>query len=99
MRFIHEVTVRAQVNGTRQALSFPMDMLRYDMLAPRSSQDVDVITSSVTGEEEECYCPKQPERWPTVKLVREAGSAGWVPTIGRWESFGWSVINHEVVKL
>src|SRR3954464_1808855 len=71
MRFIHEVTVRAAVNGTRQALTFPMDMLRYDMLAPRSGPDVEVITSSLVGEEEECYCPKQPERWPTVKLVRE----------------------------
>jgi hypothetical protein len=98
MSYIHEVIVRAAVNGTRQALTFPLDMLRYDMLAPSNSESLDVIQSSISGEEEACYCPKEPERWPTVKLCREGGKT-WKPTTARWQSFGWSVVNHEVRRV
>jgi hypothetical protein len=95
--WLHEVTVRAQLVG-RVALTFPLDMLRYDMLAPRDSQSLDVIQASISGEEEECYCPKEPDRWPTVKLVRQA-DRHWTPTAARWSSFGWEVISHTKRKL
>jgi hypothetical protein len=62
---------------------FPMDMLRYDRLAPYREED-----SYSIGREREARTPDDME----IELVRFAPK-NWVPTQGRWESFGWNVVD------
>ena len=65
---------------------FPVDMLRYDRLAPYSESDSYAIAESIregTGKR-------------TVQVTRYA-EARWTPTVGRWESFGgWKVVGHDI---
>lgn len=91
MSQLHTVVVRA--GGAHE---FPLDMLRHDMLAPKTGEDVKHLAVIMTGEEAECFCPKRPETWPTITLVRYADN-GWVPAIARWAAFGWEVMKHEVI--
>jgi hypothetical protein len=72
---------------------FPVDMLRYDASYPRteegsgdvmrSAEDPKADPSEVEGNE-----ILRPRR--TVELTH-LGPKNWFPTVGRWESFGWSV--------
>jgi hypothetical protein len=55
---------------------FPIDMLRYDGLAPEREQDSGAIERSIRNAD-------VAER---VQLVRWAPK-GWHPTAGRWSSF------------
>lgn len=62
---------------------FPLDMLRYDQCYPkREGEDVRAVYESVRGFSHHSM-PWQ------VTLVTVKDSA---PTVGRWESFGWSVL-------
>ena len=63
---------------------FPHDMLRYDSAVPRDGAAVSVIARS----------PDRvgPRTTDTVRL-RSYNPAG--PTIGRWNSFGWLVLDIE----
>lgn len=59
---------------------FPLDMLRYDGCYPASGDDV----------------ARMSRREVSVRDV-ELGAITvlpWVPTQGRWNSFGWAVIAH-----
>ena len=65
---------------------FPLDMLRYDRLAPESEEDSALICKS-WGE----YSPEP----FTVSLVGWQCKGDSFPssvTVGRWNSFSWSVI-------
>jgi hypothetical protein len=62
---------------------FPADMLRYDACWPRRQEDV---TEAFPG-------------GPRPRLERRSvGMASHkLPTVGRWESFGWSVSDERQV--
>jgi hypothetical protein len=65
-------------------MDFPLDMLRYDCSFPYSSEDVANIEDSSVNV----------DGVRRVRLVRYADSKHWTPTIGRWQSFLWSVVPH-----
>jgi hypothetical protein len=57
--------------------SFPTDMLRYDHCWPATELDSQMIDKPRrTGD-------------PVKRSIRLAGRMN--PTVGRWESFGWTV--------
>lgn len=64
---------------------FPIDMLRYDAVWPRTETDSYNISRSFHYAEAKM----------TVEVIRNAESS-WKPTYGRWESFGWKVISDTV---
>lgn len=72
------VTVRPR-NGRPD---FPIDMLRYDGLHPYRETDSYAIARS---REERTPGPSM-----EIELVRYAPKS-WMPTNGRWDSFGWAV--------
>lgn len=60
---------------------FPIDMLRHDQCFPMSELDSRVI-----------------ENYDAVRGIRTVrlcavSHVGWQPTDGRWDSFGWHVMN------
>lgn len=60
--------------------SFPIDMLRYDSSFPASEVDSHAIErDGITEEGRE------------VTVAHYSNRKGWLPTFGRWESFGWRV--------
>jgi hypothetical protein len=65
--------------------SFPIDMLRYDACYPAcNSMAVEHISMSLSMKRQDkldCY----PDGW-VVTLISDHE-----PTVGRWESFGWTV--------
>jgi hypothetical protein len=61
----------------RGAGRFPYDMLRYDACWPATQDDVSAMQLEIMHGDR------------SVTLSTQAKSA---PTIGRWESFGWRVI-------
>ena len=71
-----------QVEG---ASHFPIDMLRYDQAWPDSGQDSGLITS-----------PPSSERY-IVNLCRNVSSLRDLPNQGRWQSFGWKLINSSIM--
>jgi hypothetical protein len=65
---------------------FPFDMLRYDACWPRSeATDSLALQAGLYGE----GAPKR-----QVTLLTDSVSS---PTIRRWESFTWRVLNTEIV--
>ncbi len=63
--------------------TFPVDMLRYDCSFPSRESDSHQIETTFTG----------PSIAPgPTRLMRMKPRDGWEPTKGRWESFGWSVV-------
>jgi hypothetical protein len=62
----------------RGALSFPIDMLRYDSCWPASEGDSTIIHSTIAYENKGAV---------EVTVFARAPL-----TVGRWESFGWSVL-------
>lgn len=58
---------------------FPLDMLRYDGCWPGTSEDVDAISYIEDG-------MKRRVQLTTI------GHKDWKPTLGRWQSFGWEVL-------
>ena len=59
---------------------FPMDMLRYDECYPR------------TGADAENIAPVDRPVAREVVLNTVQDRKHWQPTVGRWQSFGWSVV-------
>lgn len=59
--------------------SFPIDMLRYDVCWPTTEKAANTIARS--------FQPAQGEM--TVELESTLHNR---PTVARWESFGWTVI-------
>jgi len=69
--------------------NFPLDMLRYDRCFPRTGDDVMMM-------ETQPEYLRSPRCVTLLALSRE--SRYWQPTVGRWASFGWSVVNVEVIE-
>lgn len=75
-----------EVNQTRGALPFPVDMLRYDGLYPRGETDSGRITDTL-------------QDWRAVPFGGSIELSGWHegvhwrPTYDRWDSFGWQVVS------
>ena len=64
--------------------AFPIDMLRYDQCWPNSgSHDAQAIANSF--HERNVGAP-----WRIT--LTTSNNSKTVPTIGRWESFGWKVV-------
>lgn len=61
--------------------SFPLDMLRRDECFPASTADAVRLDQTL---------PSGPRR--KVTLVHRCARRWWEPTAGRWESFGWKVV-------
>ena len=70
------------------ALSFPMDMLRYDRCYPITSLSARDI--SMYGN----VLPQTQDWFPVIELQ----SNDRYPTLERWESQGWTVINVEAFR-
>lgn len=66
--------------------SFPVDMLRYDAAIPATEGDSGVIGYS--------FMPRRTRDELPVTL-RAYGPRTWTPTSGRWESFGWHVVDQQ----
>jgi len=64
---------------------FPLDMLRYDGCYPKL--ETDTITIGKDGLRE-VELPKT-LNWGTPHELLKV----WVPTVGRWNSFGWAVLS------
>ena len=80
---------------------FPMDMLRYDSCCPVRPDDVDKITYSYDN----CEVDEMRSRRsvdlamivPTTKAnAQRCLDEKRLPTVGRWESFGWKVTKVEM---
>lgn len=74
---------------------FPIDMLRYDRAIPATELDSSRIHNT--------FVPALNDPI-TINLIRYTegksfNSFGDVPTIRRWESFGWTVADIEFEKL
>lgn len=66
------------------AFPFPIDMLRYDRCTPDRELDSGVIQQTFE---------RQGERGSySVQVRHEGEDKKWEPTLGRWHSFGWKVI-------
>jgi len=64
--------------------SFPFDMLRYDSCSPSKEEEIHKLTMGFR-DMPEYHEPRQ------VELVRYSLNGEW-PTVARWKSFGWRVI-------
>jgi hypothetical protein len=83
----HFVTVRG--SGI-----FPTDMLRYDGVGFASDSDratagVDSVSFETPADARRSI--GQPTR--TITLTTD-DNARWTPTVARWASFGWRVVEH-----
>jgi len=79
---------------------FPIDMLRYDRSFPESATDVDKIHETIiyyADENAPCFMTsfKKPNYYH-IHLIHE-GPRNWYPTDGRWASFDWELIRHEII--
>lgn len=62
---------------------FPFDMLRFDRcfpVTPDAAAQMHVVEGNIHRE---------------VELVSWQGSRNWLPTVERWRSFGWIVVNKD----
>lgn len=66
---------------------FPVDMLRYDSCTPWSEEDSHSIAS-----------PQHltPRRIHLRRFLPEGRTAANAATVGRWDSFGWKVVEVNV---
>lgn len=72
---------------------FPIDMLRYDSCFPDRGEDSSKIRRSMDRFVEEGKDQKREDY--TVQVVH-VGEKAWKPTYGRWDRFGWEVLDHEM---
>lgn len=66
----------------RGKLPFPLDMLRYDAAFPRDTDDALAIQATF-----------DPFSGPVTVTLNRAARPGTRPTVGRWRSFGWEVLD------
>lgn len=65
------------------SLPFPTDMLRYDRCTPKTEIDSLAINRS----------HEIPAGKTTLRVMSDGRPARWAPTEGRWESFGWKILD------
>jgi hypothetical protein len=84
---------RVTVQATSPGREFPLDMLRYDSCVPATETDAGIIAATLRGDHERL----QAVGWTgVVTLRRFSQTKGAMLTSGRWESFGWRVVSHDV---
>lgn len=66
------------------AMSFPVDMLRYDTCFPATSEDA--VSIVLTERSLEQYLERR-----AIRLVKYGSTRADFATVGRWASFGWKV--------
>jgi hypothetical protein len=66
-------------------LPFPVDMLRYDRCTPCTEQDSHKIETTIRHDSADLEKPV------TVRVCAQGKQKHWLPTTGRWSSFGWQV--------
>jgi hypothetical protein len=86
--FRHIVTVRPK---GKLGIPFPVDMLRYDGLHPRSEEDSGKIVQSMGR-----FGVPPMDEVGNIHLVKDTYK-NWTPTIDRWKSFVWRVVSHEII--
>jgi len=74
-------TIHFVVRGSGR---FPFDMLRYDCCTPTTETDSMEMGEDWDGDTRDVMLDKQ------FRKITDARR--FLPTVGRWESFGWSVI-------
>lgn len=87
-RYTYLFYVRQRAGGL--ALSFPIDMMRYDACRPASEQDSGAITRTFdagAGKSE-----------PVQMRSDCTENRHWEPTAGRWDSFGWEVVPNSLQR-
>ena len=84
-QFTHTVKV---VGFMGKSFPFPVDMLRYDDLAPANETDSKAIERSIT--------PQPTTGSPVVYTLKRQAPVAWKPTSARWESFMFNILSHEV---
>jgi len=84
--YLIQFTVQCRNSISR---AFPIDMLRYDHCCPASEYDSGLIHETlsefipITD-----FTPK-----PITLNYYSHGNRNWTPTNGRWQSFGYEVLN------
>ena len=86
--FRHIVKVKSK--GTI-GCTFPIDMLRYDGLHPRSEEDSGKIERAIGR-----FGVPPARESAIIELVKDAPK-NWSPTKDRWNSFVWRVVDHEII--
>jgi hypothetical protein len=76
------------VRGTGE---FPYDMLRYDQCWPCREVDSPLLNSNEMLQAENYF--KTPR---DVRIERRVESASVKPTVARWRSFGWGVLEESI---
>lgn len=97
---MRDYTVRFKVKGSGD---FPVDMLRYDRCYPVSAKDVegvmlsyavaeveDMITERIVQLETHVFTTKRDIIWESENRC---------PCDERWRSFGWRVIDRQILDL
>ena len=76
---------------------FPIDMLRYDYSGPAGSDDARIIEMCLANDEHSEFRARV--LGYRVILRTRNPNKKWTPTIGRWKSFGWKVVEQEEPEL
>lgn len=75
---------------------FPIDMLRYDTCFPVNPESVSVIYDCCSNHDLNALHNTEPVK---VRLARYVDSKVTQPTIDRWRSFGWNVLDISTSKM
>lgn len=76
------------VEGTGQ---FPFDMLRYDACWPKAGDDALKM--------EALHYPQARGSFRQITLRHDSSNRMWSPTVGRWLSFTWRVVENSVKEV
>ena len=67
---------------------FPLDMLRYDCLHPKHTDDATRMAASLRH--------LIPSEGVNIFYLEREAPKNWSPTEARWESFGFRVVSHSI---
>lgn len=82
--YYYRITVAGRV-------AFPVDMMRYDRCYPAGESESYKIAASVRHDGDAYH--KEPDGTIKVVLVACSRNPIFNPTVGRWQSFGWQVLD------
>ena len=86
VHYHHSIIVRP-----RQKFPFPIDMLRYESAFPHSEMDANKISETFD------IGIFDRERVGTIALRRIGTNRLWEPRKERWLSFGWEVVDFQLL--
>lgn len=70
---------------------FPYDMLRYDQCWPCLETETPLMDSNKMLHDDDWF--RKPRR---VSMARDVEQKGDVPSVGRWRSFNWHVVEESI---